>query len=170
MEVVMGDEMTAALLLRNMREGRAEFEALLDGLDPERLEWSPSPGEWSIKDLLAHISAWDRFALAWLDADARGEAPDLPLPRMTQQQVDAFNAQVYKAYRERPLAEVLAEFSATYEALYRRASGAPEGDLLQSGRYAWLGDWPLYRFLGANSYWHYGEHLEQLRALRANSG
>jgi hypothetical protein len=160
----MSEAMTKALLLRNMREGRAELEAMLEGLDAERLEWSSGPGQWSIKDLLAHISAWDRFAVAWLDADARGEVPGLPAPKMTHEQVDAFNAGVYLACRGHPLAEEKIEFRASYEALYARAAQAPETDLLEPGRYAWLGDWPLYRLFGANSFYQYGEHLEQIRA------
>jgi hypothetical protein len=46
----------------------------------------------------------------------------------------------------------------------------PEKDLMESGRYAWLGDLPLSYILEASYNHHQEEHLEPLLAwLRQNS-
>jgi hypothetical protein len=55
--------------------------------------------------MLAHVAAWDRWELREMKCRASGEVPDLTAVR----DVDAFNAAVVAAWRDRTLAEVLAE-------------------------------------------------------------
>ncbi len=160
----MEGQMTKARLLRLMREGRATFESLLSAADRERMTEPMPPNGWSVKDLLAHLSAWDRHLLAWLEADARGGSPYLPPPNMSEAEVDRFNARVYAAHRDQPLESVLSEFAASFRALVARAEALPEQDLLDPGRYAWTGGRPLWYYFAADTYRHYAEHLLQMRA------
>jgi len=37
-------------------------------------------GEWSVKDVLAHLASWEQFFLDWYAADQRGEMPHPPAP------------------------------------------------------------------------------------------
>jgi hypothetical protein len=35
-------------------------------------------GDWSIKDIVAHLTAWEERLVAWLEAIAHGTSPELP--------------------------------------------------------------------------------------------
>ena len=159
----MEETMTKAKLLGLMRDGRAEMEALVSNADKGRMDRPSSLENWSLKDLLAHISAWDRWLLAWLEAEARGEPPGLPAPGMTEEEVDRFNARTYDEWRDKPLEVVLGEFRGSFEALMGRAEAATEAVLLDPNHFPWTRGRPIRFYFAANSFWHYEEHLDQVR-------
>jgi hypothetical protein len=37
-------------------------------------------GEWSAKDVLAHLTEWEQMVLGWYHAGLAGETPALPAP------------------------------------------------------------------------------------------
>jgi predicted RNase H-like HicB family nuclease/uncharacterized damage-inducible protein DinB len=94
-----------AHLLARLAAERAGLLEQLVGLDENALTQEPVVGGWTAKDLLAHIAAWDRWELREMMRMRAGEAPDLS----AVQDVDAYNAAVVAAWRERTLTEVLAE-------------------------------------------------------------
>ena len=84
---------------------RAGLLEQLIGLDERVLTESPMLDDWTVKDLLAHIAAWDHWELREMRHMASGESLDLTDVRDT----DAFNARAVAVRRDRILAEVLAE-------------------------------------------------------------
>ena len=94
-----------AQLLARLAAERAGLLEQLIGLDEMALTESPIFDDWTVKDLLAHIAAWDHWELREMRHMASGEILDLTEVRDT----DAFNADVVAAWRDRTLAEVLAE-------------------------------------------------------------
>jgi len=91
-------------LARLVAERAGLLEQLI-GLDERTLTGMPFLDGWTVKDLLAHVAAWDRWELREMRYMASGEILDLTEVRDT----DAFNADVVAAWRDRTLAEVLAE-------------------------------------------------------------
>jgi uncharacterized protein (TIGR03083 family) len=162
----MADDLTRSRLLEQMRAGRAAFESLLAGASDDVLLRRPSAGDWSVKDVLAHVSCWDRHILAWLHSSESGRRPDLPRPAgLSDAEVDEFNAANLAAFRDRPLADVLAEFRASFADLLASAESLPEDALLTPGHFDWTGERPLWFYFAANSFWHYAEHEQQVRSL-----
>ncbi len=94
-----------AQLLARLAAERAGLLEQLIGLDERTLTEVPLLDDWTVKDLLAHIAAWDRWELREMRHMASGEILDLTEVRNT----DAFNAHAVAARRDRTLAEVLAE-------------------------------------------------------------
>ena len=92
-------------LLARLAAERAGLLEQLIGLDERALTEVPVLDDWTAKDLLAHIAAWDRWELREMMRMAGGEAPDLTAVR----DVDSYNAAVVATWRDRALAEVLAE-------------------------------------------------------------
>jgi hypothetical protein len=58
--------MTKARLLNLMRTERARWEDALAQVPSEQMTRSGIEGEWSAKDVVAHISQYDRGLLDWL--------------------------------------------------------------------------------------------------------
>jgi uncharacterized damage-inducible protein DinB/predicted RNase H-like HicB family nuclease len=92
-------------LLARLAAERADLLEQLSGLDERALTEEPVLDGWTVKDLLAHIAAWDRWELREMRHMASGEPPDLSAVR----DVDSYNAAVVAAWWDRTLTEVLAE-------------------------------------------------------------
>jgi len=95
-----GRAMNKRELLGTMRAERERWEGLLVKVDPARLGEPGVEGVWSVKDLVAHMIGWERWAGGQLAARARGKAPTAlelygrPKPREIEQwrDFDRFNA------------------------------------------------------------------------------
>ena len=166
----MEEQMTKARLLEQMRQGRADLEALVDGIGETQMEQPAVPGDWSVKDVLAHVSAWERHLLGWLEAEAKGEKPDLPVPPATEEAIDQFNAQTYATHRDQPPAAVRAEFRASFQALLAKAEALSEAELLDPNRFAFAAGRPAWSYFAVISYWHYPEHFDQIQAAARAAG
>jgi hypothetical protein len=60
---------------------RASHAALQSEIAQLSVEQLLTPGvidEWTLKDALAHISAWERLFIGWIEAMMGGEWPDRP--------------------------------------------------------------------------------------------
>ena len=62
----MTEQLDKAELLANMQAGYNSFEALLAGLNENQMTTPGVNGAWSVKDNLAHLSAWHLRQLALL--------------------------------------------------------------------------------------------------------
>jgi hypothetical protein len=146
------------LLNRAAREYKAFHEGL-HGLNEEDLSerWL---GEWSIKDIVGHISGWHREMGPALERLARG---DKPIPDgVRYDDVNAWNARFARAVRDTAVADVLLELDRSHEHFLRLAAAVPD-DRFQPGRTA-------YRIVDQNTAHHYKEHGDQIRAWRASTG
>ena len=151
---------TRSELLRLVREGRAQLEADIARFSETEM-LAAEPGQWSIKDTLAHIAAWDRRACAIFAAASRAEVPTDLIT--SDADVDRFNAAAYERGRDLPLADVLAEFHAAFAESMTWIDRLPDDLLLDPARVPWNGDNSLAWTLAANTFWHYPEHAERLK-------
>jgi hypothetical protein len=140
-------------LLRRMRTAHAELECLLAGLSEEQLTREGAVGAWSVKGILAHLTWWEQSQLHGL----RGE-PDEDILAGEEWSTDLANARMVERSRERPLADVLAAFAASYAELVRALEALPEE------RFA---DDELYEHIASNTYEHYAGHTAAIRAWLA---
>src|SRR5829696_5419784 len=139
----MGVKMTKERILAKLR---AEHEALLETLAQVPAEQMTEPhfeGGWSVKDLLAHITFWERRPLGRIQATLRGE----DLPPFPTGSVDTVNAQAYAASRDRPLDEIEADFHRTFQELLDLVGSMSQEDLDDPQRFPWTRRAPVKRFL-----------------------
>ena len=143
------------LLNQAAREYNA-FEQAIHGLNEDHLTevWL---GTWSVRDILAHMSAWHRELGPALARLARGEKP-IP-DGISYDDVDAWNARFVAAKKDWSLDEVLLELDRSHEYFMHVAATVPE-ERVQPGKTA-------YRIIDGNSAHHYREHGDQIRAWRA---
>jgi hypothetical protein len=95
------------LLARLAAERGALLEGLL-GLDEPTLVARPVFDDWSVKEILAHVAAWDRWEERTMRPMVAGETPDFS----AVQDFAASNAAFVAPWRDRDLEEVLAELVA----------------------------------------------------------
>jgi hypothetical protein len=107
---------------------------------PERLRHVPIPGwDWTPRDMLAHVLAWQQEALRHL------RDPAEPWPDSGE--VDAWNAASHRSLRDLGWDEVLARLEANHRELRSLLTHDPP------------------RWFGSCTYWHYTEHTRALLAF-----
>lgn len=65
-------------LLKALREAGNSLLSELYGLDEEELRWRPAEGEWSLKEIAAHLRDAEELALAQINAFVSGFPSSLP--------------------------------------------------------------------------------------------
>jgi hypothetical protein len=162
----MTDPATKADLLERTRSEHRRLEAALAGISEEVMLRPGTLGEWSIKDVLAHISDWEQRFLGWYRAGQRGEIPEQPEPGLTWDDLDLLNHRIYEKHRARSLPDVQATFDASYRELITAVEAMSEDEIFTAGHFAWTRDRPLLIALRANADQHYAEHAGQIEAWR----
>ena len=125
---------------------RFDDAAMLDRVDDD----------WTRKDVLAHLEAWERRVVVLI---ARLRAGDPPTER---EETDAINARFYARDRDRPLAEVRTSEREAYGAMLAALDDASDEELFDGTRFAWTDGDPFADWFRANGDEHFDEHLEQL--------
>jgi Mycothiol maleylpyruvate isomerase N-terminal domain len=148
----------AERLLATLDAAWAAFHASYAGLPDAQLLEPGVVGEWSVKDVLAHVSTWEEEALAHLPVIAAGGTP----PRyVTYGGIDAFNARMSARKRDLPLSDVRRMLDETHRRLVDLVRRAPEEQL--------AGDTRFRRRLRLDTYGHYRLHTQAMREWRALS-
>ena len=60
-------------LLAAIEKERGALETLLEPLTPEEMTDPGVVGEWSVKDVLAHLIEWEQMVLGWHATGLRGD-------------------------------------------------------------------------------------------------
>jgi uncharacterized protein YndB with AHSA1/START domain len=151
----------ADLLAEQQKEVDQELMAAVEGLSDEEAEQRPAEGEWSVKQVLAHLSSGERgfhnllvnWAVnGWLDGGPIG--------------ADAVPGQLAAVLAVTPTLEGLLDRVFTDEAeTVALLRGLPEETVAHKARYRRIGEAVLY---GLN---HTREHVEQIKvAIEAVRG
>ena len=122
--------MTPQGLLQRIHDEREALAATWGALTMEQLVQRPGPqDDWSVKDLIAHVTRWESFILQRV-TDLMDGVPSKPA-----EPHDVLNARAYRQNRDRPLAEVLAAFDANWPRLVMLLTSLNEEQLIQIQKY-----------------------------------
>jgi hypothetical protein len=156
-------------LLNWLQEEYQGWEAFLAQIGETRMEQTGVAGNWSMKDIVAHLTGWNRWLVLRLQAAQRGEAnPSPPWPAHVQTE-DEINAWIYESNRERSLREVLAEMQEVHQQLLAFIEDLPDDVRIeQDWRLVWLGD---QRFPAGEFFDHFhDDHEPEIRSWLARQG
>ena len=151
--------MNRATLLRTIQLGRDRLEAALATLPDESMA-DRIDVEWTRKDVLAHIEAWEHRVVDLLERLRAGEEP------RDEVETDERNAEIYRQSRDRSLTDVRSGEQAAYRALVAAVEGASDDELFDGSHFAWTEGDPFEQWVRGNADEHYDEHLEQLMRPR----
>ena len=159
-----GHKIERTQLLARLAAERARLLEQLIGLDERTLTEPLIFDDWTVKDLLAHVAAWDRWELREMRHTASGEILDLTEVRNT----DAFNAHAVAVRRAWTLAEVLAELQEARAAWVTWLQALPDEKFFR--QYLFEGeDWSFPGCVEVQ--WrHDAEHAAQIAAWREAEG
>jgi hypothetical protein len=174
-------------------DGWAALERELAGLGETELLRRGTVGDWTLRDLLAHLGASNRWIAGQLDAVRRGAMPDPiacfghdepPGPDVDMENNDSRNAW-YHAHRARwPLAQVREECAQTFGWFVAGLAWLPDDEWAADYTFvvpdqswvAYVRHWTpadgdfrfsFERLIEGYAWKHYAEHLEDVRRARA---
>jgi hypothetical protein len=155
-------------VIGTLREEFRRWEELLAGMSEEQISAPQLASNWSIKDVIAHLWAWQQRSVARMVAARLNREPEFPrwpaeFDPETEGQPHQLNAWIYETYRGRPWSRVYGDWRAGFLRFLELAEEIPEKDLLEPGRYAWLDGYPLSLVLIASCE-HHEEHRGWLLA------
>ena len=162
----MGEKERVLTLLRQESE---RWEEMLASLGEARCTSLQLPNGWTVKDLMAHLMAWQQVTNARLEAAVHGGEPSLPgwldgSDPESESEIDTFNARIFEMYRDEPWARVHALWRAGFARVLRLAEEVPEDVMLDSQRFAWLKGYPLLAVLEGTYGHHHRDHYPVLAA------
>ena len=155
-------------ILEQLEIEQERFLDALEGLSDEDLERSGVIGEWSIKDILIHISRWEAELVKLLFQARQGQKPTSM--HFTQVEVDRTNQVWFEESRLRPLRTALEDFHAVRNQTILRVEGFSERDLTDPNHYKWAGHRALVEWIASDSFEHEAEHRAQILAWRQEQG
>ena len=148
--------MDKKLLLKKVDRAWTELLESFSGLTEEEMIRPGVTGDWSVKDVLAHVTTWEEEALKKLPVILEGGRT--PKYSVTYGGIDAFNALMHEKNGVRTLAQVLDRLKRTHRKLVKYLESLPDETFMKEGRFMSRLRYDTYR--------HYPEHTDMIRAWR----
>ena len=149
----------AERVLRRLDAAWAAFQESYAGLPDAALLEPGVVGDWSVKDVLAHVNTWQEEALQHLPVIAAGGTP--PSYATTYSGIDAFNARMAELKRGLTLSEVRRRLQEAQRRLTELIWSVPEDQLAGETRFR--------RRLRLDTYGHYRHHTHGIREWRTRA-
>jgi hypothetical protein len=157
-----------------LAESQKEHEALekfLSALSPDQMTEPGMLGDWSGKDVLAHLYEWEQMVLGWLAASERGEVPAVPAEGYKWSQLPALNEKIREKHSSRSLEETLTLFRDSYNQIMKTIENLSEEVLFTPGLYPWMNKNTLAAYFVSCTSSHYRwARTEMKKRLRVKIG
>src|SRR3989337_483942 len=152
-----------------LEASRAALLDALAGLTPEHLRQPRAVGEWSLRDVLQHLSLGEAgLGRLLLHVDRGRQAVGgsfVPNPDF-----DAINARWHAETKDRRLDRVLEDFHGVRRQTLRWVDEFSDEDLTRIRREKWLHNQSVARWIAEYSYAHEAAHTQAIRAWRQTAG
>jgi hypothetical protein len=155
------------ILHSRIHEEWESFSAVISALSEPQIV-RRDPGQWSVKDILAHITAWEKFLILnqFLGMPAT-EALCVDPAVMDRADEDEVNAILFERNRDRSLADVQSDWYETHRWLMSELAKIGEDELRKPTRSVGPDLKPLVLWIIYNTYDHYAEHRRTIEAQKS---
>lgn len=154
-------------LLTSLRQAHQGWEELLAVRTEAELTAPRLVGAWSIKDVVAHLAAWQQISIARMRAAAEGGAPQHPDwlggsdPFFAEEHTDDFNQRIYEQKRQEPWSNVYETWSSGFRRFIELCETIPAEHMFDRSRHEWLKGHDLAAVVRGSR----DHHLEHLAAV-----
>ena len=111
----MNDHLSKAQLLELLKSRQAAWSALVASIDEAHMDIPGAVGHWSVKDIVSHITAYERWLVEWLTSASQNTFP-APSP-LDDADIERRNTRIYELTRGLPLQKVMDDAQKNFEAL-----------------------------------------------------
>ena len=158
-----------APMIALLREELTEWEKVLNGMSEAEISAPNRFEKLSIKDVIAHLTAWQQISVARMEAARDNREPVFAgwppeLDPVNESDTDPVNAWIYEKYRDQAWVSVHYEWRERFLHFLELAEATPDKVMMEKGRFAWLHGNALWAVL-LGSYDHHHEHREPFGAV-----
>jgi uncharacterized damage-inducible protein DinB len=152
-------------LIKEVRDARAAFMAAIEGLTDTEMMQPGAAGIWSVKDIMAHLVAWEAELVTALSRKLSKKYKDAPnIVRI--EEVDEWNAEQYHENAARSLDIVRQDFQGVHKHLLLAIEDLDERLLNDPLRFEWMEGEPLSYLIVETAVWHEQDHAEDIQNWR----
>jgi hypothetical protein len=152
-------------LIGRIESARSSWDELLGRVD-DRLALKPgTEGELSAKDLIAHVTWYEREVVSML------RSRTMDMSSLWALGPDERNAAIYEQARGMSLEDVRAESARVFHALIQQLELLPEEAYSDASRFSNMPpEWEPWKLIAGNTIWHYPDHTGSVRRLMETAG
>jgi hypothetical protein len=154
--------MTKNELLDRIRVSREALLKTLESVPPERRDEPGVSGDWTVKDILVHLTYWEG-QLVTLLYQLRNGAPPATI-HFSGKNVDQVNADWFQQGRSRAWEAAWSDFAGLGKQLPRRVGEFSDAELSSPRFHPRLRGQPLAAWIASDSYEHEDEHRAAIEA------
>ena len=152
----MKDPTSKSELLQAIHTARDEWDALIAQIPPHRLSDPVVSGSWSIKDVIAHLTEYDR----WLALGLAMRLQKPPQIWLDDISLDEFNAVLHQQIADRHPDDILLDSNRVFQDLINEVEAHSEAYLFGTHRVDGVPyDVIPFQLLKSESYGHYHDHI-----------
>src|SRR5687768_5811266 len=141
-------------VIEELKNARADLLSALEGLTPEQMMRPGVVGMWSIKDILAHLVAWESEVVTALNQVQNKKKPSI----LKIEDIDDWNQEQYHVSARRLLPAIMEDFEGVHKMLVHMIEDFDERALTDNRRYPWMEGEPLSYLIDENATLHEREH------------
>ena len=163
---MVNDEETVAQLVQMLQTQNEEFLSLIEEMTSEQMEIAGVQGEWSVKDILAHITYWNKQGIRWIESVRKNETPVMPVdgdPDEIKVGMARINLDVFNTNRDHPLKKIIKEYNETFNLLLKHVKHLEDQQLESTFEYQWAEKPVTGRTVVKWRYWHQLHHMKHIR-------
>ncbi len=151
-------------ILRKLTDVFTNWQELISSLSEQQILQPLSPSDWTIKDIVVHMWAWQQASVARAEAALEDREPWYPgwwevCGPDPEEDVDRTNAYIYNTYRDVAWLQVYGDWEEQFQRFVELNRQIPEQNMTEAGKYAWMGNSPLIASPRA-SWDHHQEHYD----------
>jgi hypothetical protein len=151
-------------LKTTLSKSREKLLVSIDGLFDEQLQEPGVNGDWSVKDILFHLTKWEAESIKLVWQLSQGETPTTL--HFSDLKMDEVNAEWAAQSKTRTLDLVLDDFDGARRQMIRRVDMFKDLDLEDPNRFPALDGEPLWKWIASDTFEHEAEHILQIDAWR----
>jgi hypothetical protein len=154
-------------IINLIKSEREALDVLTITLEKEQMLQPGADTDWSVKDILAHVSVWEKRLGGWLAESLRGEVPQRPAPGESWENLDGMNHETFLENKDKPLEKVRGEFLVSHQDAMNVIAMLTDKELFDGDHFTWRNGDPMWHMIAANTWLHYREHREQIGKVLA---
>jgi hypothetical protein len=160
MLLIMKDPTSKPELLEAIRAARSEWDALIAQIPRHRLYEAVAPGSWSVKDIVAHVTEYDR----WLGLGLALRLQKPPQIWLDDISLDEFNALLHQQIADRDQEDILLDSHRVFQELIGAVENHSEEYLFGTHHVEGVpDDVNPNQILKSESYGHYLDHIPAIQ-------
>ncbi len=165
-------------LIHTLQQERSWIDSMIAQLTYEQMEIPGVEADWSVKDIIAHLAAWEQRGTQWIEwarAVAQGDQSQVTQAGYSAKDVDHLNRETWLQNKDSSVESVLDNFRQSFLPLLTQIQMLRDCDLetiIQA-------DWTDHKSVTVGEivtwrYWHYRSHgkliAHWIEKLKQSSG